>query len=176
MQRRLNDCRTISARRRWRSEDRLLVFGEIHTRRVEIRLQRTRMPCRGMGTQKVQADGGRQLLHPPHRQRPPTLGSIRSKTRREAHPRFSCDVEHFPAQNNELPDAFSRQPGDDVFVEDPAVVEVFLTPERIDPEVREFLAFLTAAELHRRILEAQTTDSQLQDEKRQQPFNQLWED
>jgi hypothetical protein len=39
-----NGCRTLSARRRWRSEDRLLRFGEIHTRRVEIPLQRARMP------------------------------------------------------------------------------------------------------------------------------------
>jgi hypothetical protein len=66
--------------------------------------------------------------------------------------RYSFDVEHFPAKNNELPDAFSRQPGDDVFVEDPAEVEVFLPLERIEPEVREFLAFLNAAELHRQIV------------------------
>jgi hypothetical protein len=37
------------------------------------------------------------------------------------------------------------------------------------------LAFLNAAELHRRIVEAQTTDPQLQDENRQQLVNQLRE-
>jgi hypothetical protein len=69
--------------------------------------------------------------------------------------RFSFDVEHFPGKNNEMPDALSRQPGDEVFVEDPAEAEAFLTPERIDPEGPEFLAFLNTAELHRRIVEAQ---------------------
>jgi hypothetical protein len=71
---------------------------------------------------------------------------------------FSFDVENVPGKNNELPDVFSRQPGDEVFVEDPAEAETFLPPERIEPEGPEFLAFLNAAELHRRIVEAQTID------------------
>jgi hypothetical protein len=89
--------------------------------------------------------------------------------------RFSFDVEHVSGKNNELPDALSRQLGDKVFVEDPAESEAFLPPERIEPEGPEFLAFLNAAELYRRIVEAQTTDPQLQDENRQQLVNQLRE-
>jgi hypothetical protein len=89
--------------------------------------------------------------------------------------RFSFDVEHVPGKNNELPDALSRQPIDEVFVEDPAEAEAFLPPVRIEPEGSEFLAFLNASELHRRIVEAQTTDLQLRDENRQQLVNQLRE-
>jgi hypothetical protein len=65
--------------------------------------------------------------------------------------RFSFDVEHVPGKNNELPDALFRQPGDEIFVEDPAEAEAFLPLERIKSE---FLVFLNAAEFHRRIVEA----------------------
>jgi hypothetical protein len=89
--------------------------------------------------------------------------------------RFSFDVEHVPGKNNELPDALSRQPGDEVFVEHPAEAEVYLPPERIEPEEPEFLAFLNTAELYRRIIRAQTTDPQLRDENRQHLVHQLRE-
>jgi hypothetical protein len=75
--------------------------------------------------------------------------------------RFSFDIEDVPRKKNELPGTLSRQPGDEVFVEDPAEAEEFLLPKRIEPEGPEFLAFLNTAEIHRRIVKAQTTDLQL---------------
>jgi hypothetical protein len=75
--------------------------------------------------------------------------------------RSSFNIEHVLRKSNELPDALSTQPGDEVFVENPAEAEAFLPPERSEPEGLEFLAFINATELHRRIVEAQTTDPQL---------------
>jgi hypothetical protein len=68
--------------------------------------------------------------------------------------RFSFNVEHVLGKNNELLDVLSRQPGDEIFVKNPAEAEAFLPFERIEPERPEFLAFLKAAELHYRIIEA----------------------
>jgi hypothetical protein len=66
--------------------------------------------------------------------------------------RYSFDVNHGSGKNNDLPIALSIQPGDEIFVEDPAEAEAFLPLERIKPEGPEFLAFLNAAELHRQIV------------------------
>jgi hypothetical protein len=131
-----------------------------------------------MDTQKVQAISGRLRTDNATLTWLGRVQDERGKLTRWAMllKQFSFDVEHFPAKNNELPGALSRQPGDEVFVEDPAEAEAFLPLERIEAEGREYLDILNEAELHRRIVETQPTDPQLRNENRQQLVNQLCED
>jgi hypothetical protein len=134
-----------------------------------------------MGTQKVQAVAGRQ----PSTLRKDNatltwLGRVqdeRGKLIRWAMllKRFSFNVNHSPEKNNELTKALSRQPGDEVFIEDPVEAEAFLPPERIEPEGSEFLACLNTEELHRRIVEAKSIDLLLREAKRKQMVYQLRE-
>jgi hypothetical protein len=61
--------------------------------------------------------------------------------------RFSFNVEHIPGKENQLPDALSRLPGNEVFREDPGEADAFLPPTRAEPEEANFVAVLGAAEL-----------------------------
>jgi hypothetical protein len=77
---------------------------------------------------------------------------------------FSFDVEYIPGKKNQLPDALSRLPGNEVFREDPEEADAFLPPTQAEPEEENFVAVLGAADLQQRIVDSQGVEPELHDD------------
>jgi hypothetical protein len=76
---------------------------------------------------------------------------------------FSFDVEHIPGKKNQLPDALSRLPGNEVFrvlLE----ADVFLPSTWAEPEEENFLAVLSAADMRQWIINSQGAEPKLHDD------------
>ena len=71
---------------------------------------------------------------------------------------FNFDVIHIAGKNNELPDALSRDPGAETFVDDGDALEDLLPPERHTNKQRRYFASMLATDLRECILQAQTNE------------------
>ena len=71
---------------------------------------------------------------------------------------FNFEVEHVAGKDNELPDALSREPGDEIFVDNCDVLEALLPPERCAPTQEAHFASVIAQDLRARIIKAQTDE------------------
>jgi hypothetical protein len=80
--------------------------------------------------------------------------------------RSSFNIEHVLGKKNELPDALSRLPGNQVFWEDPEEADDFLPPTQPKPEEENFVAVLGAADLRQGIIDGQGEELKLHDGRR----------
>ena len=83
---------------------------------------------------------------------------------------FNFTVEHVAGKENELPDALSRNPGNEIFKDDAGALEALLPPEQTKYEQRVYLASALVQDLHERI--AQEQEKELFDIKDAERFLQ----
>ena len=68
---------------------------------------------------------------------------------------FNFAIEHVAGKDNQLPDALSRDPGEEVYSYDADALDALLPPERTVPQREVILASIIAQDLRERILDAQ---------------------
>ena len=72
---------------------------------------------------------------------------------------FNFNVEHVAGRNNELPDALSREPGDNIYNDKPEELDALLPPERDTPTHDVHIASIIAQDLRALIINAQATET-----------------
>ena len=68
---------------------------------------------------------------------------------------FNFTVDHVAEKKNELPDALSRNPGNEIFTDDAGALEALLPPEQNKYEQHVYLASALVQDLHERIVQEQ---------------------
>ena len=71
---------------------------------------------------------------------------------------FDFNIEHIAGKDNELPDALSREPGNNIYADNTEELEALLPPEREMSIPDVHIASTIAHDLHIRIVDAQATD------------------
>ena len=72
---------------------------------------------------------------------------------------YNFDIEHVAGKDNELPDALSRDPGDEIYVDNGEAFDALLPPERLAPTQEAHIASAIAQDLRARIIEEQAGES-----------------